>query len=99
MLPTRLFAGLAARALPDGKESLYAIYQADYGVNVIKVVEQLVAVVPAASVGRALRLAAGEPVLQIRRLAYTFNELPVEHRFTWVHTRNHHYLITQGGGA
>jgi GntR family transcriptional regulator len=96
-LPMRLFPGLEARSLPDGEESLYAIYQAHFGINVVKVVEQLVAVIAAPAVGRVLRLVRGEPVLQIRRLAYTFNDLPVEQRLTWVNTRHHHYLITQGG--
>jgi GntR family transcriptional regulator len=86
-LPTHLFPDLDNDALPDGDVSLYAIYQARYGVNIIRVVEDLYAVRATATVARALGLAGGEPVLEVRRVAYTFNDAAVERRTTWIHTR------------
>lgn len=91
------FPGLDANGIPDGEGSLYSLYQATYGVNVIKVVEQFVAVMPPATIVRMLKLPQGEPVLEIRRVAYTFNDEPVELRATWVRTKHCHYMIAQGG--
>jgi GntR family transcriptional regulator len=96
VVPAHLFPGLDAKAIPNGPASLYALYQANYGVNIIRVVEHLFAVRAGASVAKALGIDRSEPVLEIERTAYTFNDVPVEWRTTWVHTKHYHYLMTQG---
>jgi len=96
VVPARLFPGLDATRVPDGPASLYALYQAKYGVNIVRVDENLYAVRAGPAVGRALGVERGEPVLQIDRVAYTFNDLPVELRSTFVHTAHYHYFIAQG---
>ena len=65
--------------------------------------------VPMVSTGRssakaasALGLAAELPMLMIRRVAWTYNDQPVEYRVSWVDTRAHDYLsdlwkANQGG--
>ncbi|HVO90309.1 MAG TPA: GntR family transcriptional regulator [Casimicrobiaceae bacterium] len=99
VVPARLFPGLDARTVPDGAASLYALYQAKYGVNIVRVDENLYAVRAGAVVARALGVKRDEPVLQIERLGYTFNDTPVELRTTWVHTSHYHYFITQGAAG
>jgi DNA-binding GntR family transcriptional regulator len=37
-------------------------------------------------------LRPGQPVLRIRRIAYTYADRPVESRVSWVDTREHEYL-------
>jgi GntR family transcriptional regulator len=32
------------------------------------------------------------PALVIKRVAYTYNDTPVEYRVSWVNTENHEYL-------
>jgi GntR family transcriptional regulator len=96
VVPAHLFRGLDAKTVVDGPASLYALYQARYGVNIVRVVEGLYAVAAKAAVARVLGLPTGEPLLQIERVAYTFNDVPAELRTTWVHTRHYHYLMTQG---
>ena len=96
IVPTHLFPGLDARAVPDGAESLYAVYQARFGVNIIRVLEHLYAVRAGTAVGRILRIDPTEPMLQIHRIGYTFNDVPVELRTTWVHTKHYHYMVAQG---
>lgn len=93
------FPGLDARSVPDGAASLYALYQTHYGVNIIRVVEHLYAVRAGAIVAKLLGIDRSEPVLQIERTAYTFNDVPVELRTTWVHTRHYHYLMAQGAAG
>jgi len=87
---------LTDSASSNGPASLYALYQANYGVNIIRVVEHLLAVRAGAAVAKALGIDRSEPVLEIERTAYTFNDVPVEWRTTWVHTKHYHYLMTQG---
>jgi GntR family transcriptional regulator len=99
VVPAHLFPGLDARRVPDGPSSLYALYQATYGVNIVRVVESLYAVRAGAAVAGILRIDRDEPLLQIDRVAYTFNSVPVELRTTWVHTRHYHFLTMQGEPA
>jgi len=99
VVPAHLFQRLDKRAVPDGPSSLYALYQATYGVNIIRVVESLHAVGASAAIAGILRVDLDEPLLQIDRVAYTFNDMPVELRTTWVRTRHYHFLILQGEPA
>jgi GntR family transcriptional regulator len=96
VVPASLFSGLENAHLPDGEESLYAIYQARFGINIIRVEEEISAVGASAAVARTLGLETRDPVLEVRRVAFTFNEVAVERRTTWVHTRHHHYYLSQG---
>lgn len=99
VVPAHLFPGLDARRVPDGPSSLYALYQATYGVNIIRVVESLYAVRAGAAIAAILRVDRDEPLLQIDRVAYTFNDMPVELRTTWVHTRHYHFHMIHGEPA
>ena len=49
-----------------------------------------------ATAARVFGLAAGSPVLEVRRVAYTFGNRPIEVRRSQVDTRHHHYRIDQG---
>lgn len=95
-LPVHLFPGLDASMVPDGPSSLYALYQARYGVNIVKVDESVYAVRAGATVARTLGIESTQPVLQVDRVGFTFNAVPVELRTTWVHTGHYHYHTSQG---
>ena len=41
---------------------------------------------------RVLGLALGQPVMQVRRTAFTFGERPVEHRLSIIDTTHHDYV-------
>jgi GntR family transcriptional regulator len=96
VLPVHLFPTLESDSIPDGPESLYALYQERYGVNIIRVDEGIYAVAAPASVAKPLSLATGAPILEVRRVSYTFNDVAVEQRTTWIHTRDHHYQLALG---
>lgn len=95
-LPFSLFKGLSEQGFEDGSVSLYGLYQANYGVSVIRIREMLGAAKADAATAKALGLRVGEPVLEINRAAYTFNGRPVELRCMHVATKNYRYLIDQG---
>ena len=90
------FPGLSEKLIREGGDTVYGIYQAKFGVTVIRTVDQLRAVAATASVARSLGLARGEPVLQIRRVGYTFNDLPVEVRVSHARSDHYHFLLQQG---
>jgi len=95
-LPTRLFPRLRKPLLPDGSKALYSLYQQNFNVNVTKVIDSLSTVPAPPEVIRLCRLHPDAWVLKLRRLAFTYNDLPVEMRTNWISTSNHCYRIAQG---
>lgn len=79
-------AGFAGR---DG--TIYGLYQARYGINVIRISERLSATVADAESARLLDVAPGTPLLCIARVAYTYHDRPVELRRSLVDTTAHEY--------
>lgn len=72
------------------------LYQENHGVTIIRVQDRLGAVKADRADSRALGVRAGEPLLEITRVAYTFNGWPVETRNTRVRTQDYRYLMEQG---
>jgi GntR family transcriptional regulator len=98
-LPAELFPGLTERAFTGRGNTIYQLYQARYGINVLRTDERLRAVVAPAEVAALLELPAGAPLLEIRRVAFTFRDRPVELRLSRVDTTRHHYHNTLGKGV
>ncbi|TXF10037.1 GntR family transcriptional regulator [Pelomicrobium methylotrophicum] len=95
-VPAALFPGLNEEILRTGGRTLYAVYQKHFGVHIVRTIEQLRAVKADSVATRIFSLPRSEPVLEVRRVAYTFNDLPVEVRRSQVDTRHYHYRIEQG---
>jgi len=72
--------------------TIYGLYQARYGVNVVRISERLSAAHPPADIAAILDMRADQPALHIRRIAYTYNDSPVEYRQSWINTADHEYL-------
>ena len=68
------------------------LYQARYGISVIRIRERLSAVTAAGEATRLLGVRPGSPLLEIRRVAFTYDDVPVEWRVSLVDTRRHDYL-------
>jgi GntR family transcriptional regulator len=90
-MPETLFPGLHKQgaSLPN---SLYSLYERQYGVSVTRAIERLCAVAAQEEVATQLALPPGTPLLRIQRTAYTLNSRPVELRLSNCNTRDHHYL-------
>lgn len=93
------FRGLSEKVLREGGDTIYGIYQAKFGLTVMRTVDQIRAVAASAAIARLLGLERGEPVLQIRRVGYTFNDLPVEVRISHARSDHYHFLLQQGHGG
>jgi len=95
-LPAELFPGLSEKIFLARDNTIYNLYQARYGINVLRTDERLRAVPAPRDVAQALGVAAATPLLEIRRVALTFRERPVELRVSRVNTARHDYHNTLG---
>ena len=88
-LPQKLFPGLEAGPIPN---NLYSLYAGHYGVTIAHARERLKAIALTAEDAAVLGVAAGDPALQIDRLALSLDGMPVERRLSLCLTQEVHYL-------
>jgi GntR family transcriptional regulator len=96
VVPAGLFPRMTRASVCDANRTLYALYQSHYNVNVIAVSADLSADRATGDVARLLRMKASEPVLRIERKAYTYGDVPVELRLSWVNTADCKFHVDQG---
>ena len=101
LLPATPFKGLTEKRLRERPGTIYQLYQADFGITVLRAGERARAVAADRSTARALRIAPGTPVMQVRRIAQTFGDRPVEYRVSTIDTARHDYvhLLSRPGGS
>ena len=97
-LPAELFPGLSEKIFTARDNTIYHLYQSRYGINVLRTDERLRAVIAGADAAQHLRVHPGAPLLEIRRVALTFRDRPVELRLSRVNTAHHDYHNTLGKG-
>jgi GntR family transcriptional regulator len=93
-----LFPGLTERIFTGRDNTIYHLYQSRYGINVLRTDEHLRAMLASGEIGQLLQVAPGAPLLEIRRVALTFRDRPVEYRLSKVNTAAHAYHNTFGKG-
>jgi GntR family transcriptional regulator len=98
-LPAQLYPGLTEKIFRARGNTIYHLYQSRYGINVLRTDERLRAVLASRDAAALLEVAPGAPLLEIRRVALTFRERPVELRISWVNTAQHDYHNTLGKGV
>jgi GntR family transcriptional regulator len=91
-VPAVLFPDLDEETFGRRAGTIYGLYQARYGINVIRISERLSAAIAPARVAALLGIRASMPALVIKRVAYTYDDTPVEFRVSWVNTQDHEYL-------
>jgi len=99
-LSSVLFKGLTEKRLADRPGTIYQFYQSDFGITVLRAHERARALAADRSAARVLGVAAGAPVMQVRRSALTFGDRPVEYRVSTIDTTHHDYvnLLSRPGG-
>jgi GntR family transcriptional regulator len=95
-IASELFPGLTEKTFVARNNTIYHLYQSRFGINVLRTDERLRAVLADASLASVLGIAQGAPLLEIRRVALTFRDRPVELRISRVDTSGHHYHNTFG---
>ncbi|MFV0679146.1 GntR family transcriptional regulator [Ottowia sp.] len=90
-LPAGPFKGLTAERLADHHGPMYALFEAEFGVRMVRADEKLRAVLPDAAQARLLNVSTSTPLLSVERMAYTYNDTPMELRRGLYRTDTHHY--------
>ena len=87
-----LFKGLTEKRFRERPSTIYQLYQAGFGITVVRAVERARAALVDRRTSRILGLAPGSPVIQVRRTALTFGDKPVEYRVSVIDTGRHDYV-------
>ncbi len=92
VLPEPMFKGLNAEKIIAYKSSYYNLYESQYGVRMIRAEERLKAVFADPETAELLQVKTGAPLLRVDRIAYTYDDRPVEWRRGYCNTDKHCYV-------
>jgi GntR family transcriptional regulator len=67
------------------------MFEVEFGVRMVRAEEKLRAVAADASHAAVLHVAPGTPLLSVERIAFTYNDTPMELRRGLYRTDSHHY--------
>jgi GntR family transcriptional regulator len=90
-LPSTLFKGLTAERLAANRGPMYGLFEAEFGVRMIRAEEKIRAVAADATGSDLLGLPQGTPLLSVERLTLTYGDQPVELRRGLYNTSAHYY--------
>jgi GntR family transcriptional regulator len=91
-LPGAPFKGLTAERLSDYHGPMYALFETEFGVRMVRAEERIRAVLPDAEQCARLQVSPQTPLLSVERVAHTYNDVPMELRRGLYRTDSHHYL-------
>jgi GntR family transcriptional regulator len=77
-LPGPLFKGLTAERLSGWRGPMYGLFEAEFGVRMIRAEEKIRAVAADADDAALLAVAAGRAAAAVERLSFTYGDKPVE---------------------
>lgn len=95
MLPLPLFENLTKADLEQSADNLYSVYQRVCGVTVLRMEERVYARLADEATTKALAVPSPHPIMVVDRVAYTFDDVPVEIRRRSFEGLQHQYLFTQ----
>ena len=90
-LPGAQFKGLTAERLRAYHGPMYALFETEFGVRMVRAEEKIRAVLPDTDQGALLKTSARTPLLSVERTAYTYNDAPMELRRGLYLTDTHYY--------
>lgn len=90
-LPGQAFKGLTTEQMADYQGPTYAMFELDFGVRMVRAQEKIRAVLADDAQAQCLEVAPGTPLLSVERIAYTYNDVPMELRRGLYRTDTHHY--------
>ena len=92
VIPQTLFPKLTAKIVADRPNTIYHLYQSAFGITVVRSAERLRARLADAESADILGIKIKSPLLEIRRVAMTFNDAPVEFRRSLINTEHYEYF-------
>lgn len=90
-LPGNLFKGLTTERLTQYRGPFYGLFEAEFGVHMIRAQEKIRALAADAEAAALLQVPVGAPLLSVERLSFTYGDKPVELRRGLYHTESHFY--------
>jgi GntR family transcriptional regulator len=90
-LPGGPFKGLTADRLSNYSGPMYALFEIEFGVRMVRAEEKIRALLPDAEQCQLLKIEPNTPLLSVERIAYTYNNAPMELRRGLYVTDTHHY--------
>ncbi|MEI7514660.1 MAG: GntR family transcriptional regulator [Betaproteobacteria bacterium] len=90
-LPGTPFKGLTAERLRNDDGPMYALFEREFDVRMVRAEEKIRAVLPDATQMELLVVTSSTPLLSVERIAYTYNDAPMEMRQCLYLTSNHYY--------
>jgi GntR family transcriptional regulator len=70
---------------------MYAMFETEFGVRMVRAEERIRAVNPDAQQAQLLNVSNQTPLLSVERIAFTYNDAPMELRRGLYRTDTHHY--------
>ena len=90
-LPGNAFKNLTAERVASYAGPTYAMFEVEFGVRMVRAEERLRAVVPDSQQAQLLQVPPLTPLLSVERIAFTYNNVPMELRRGLYRTDTHHY--------
>ena len=90
-LPGSVFKGLTTESLTRYKGPLYALFESEYGVSMVRAEEKIKAVAATPAQAELLKIDAASPLLQVERVSFTYGDRPMELRRGLYLTSRFHY--------
>ncbi|MDR2853069.1 MAG: GntR family transcriptional regulator [Burkholderiaceae bacterium] len=90
-LPGAPFKGLTAERLRAWPGPMYALFEHEFGVHMVRAEEKIRAVLPNPAQAALLGVTSATPLLSVERVAHTYHNTPMELRRGLYRTDTHHY--------
>ncbi len=90
-LPGNAFKGLSAEQVAGYPGPTYAMFEVEFGVRMVRAEEKIRAVAADSQQAAFLQVEPHTPLLSVERIAYTYNDVPMELRRGLYRTDTHHY--------
>ena len=93
-LPAAPFAGLTAERLANYHGPMYALFETEFNVRMVRAEEKIRAEPAGEGREKLLQVEPGTPLLSVERVAFTYKDVPMELRRGYYRTDTHHYHNT-----
>ena len=90
-LPGNPFKGLTGEQMLTYRGPTYAMFELEFGVRMVRAEEKIRAVAADVQQAGLLQVKTGTPLLSVERIAFTYNDTPMELRRGLYSTDTHHY--------
>ena len=93
-LPATPFKGLTAERLAGYHGPMYALFETEFNMRMVRAEEKIRAESAIDGREQLLKVEHGTPLLSVERIAYTYQNVPMELRRGYYRTDTHHYHNT-----